>query len=66
MTMKLLKTMVSSFDLGVRVGANLFVEISFPEDAKITNLEFPDEDWWAGEYDGRKGLFPANYVQLDS
>ncbi|CAI6099958.1 unnamed protein product [Clonostachys chloroleuca] len=41
-------------------------EISFPEDAKITNLEFPDEDWWAGEYNGKKGLFPANYVQLDS
>ncbi|KAG9253603.1 uncharacterized protein F5Z01DRAFT_149049 [Emericellopsis atlantica] len=40
-------------------------EISFPEDAKITNIEFPDEDWWAGEYKGKKGLFPANYVELD-
>jgi len=27
--------------------------------------EFPDEDWWMGEYDGKKGLFPANYVQLN-
>lgn len=27
--------------------------------------EFPDEDWWSGEYKGRGGLFPANYVQLD-
>ncbi|MCJ1388032.1 hypothetical protein MMC18_000876 [Xylographa bjoerkii] len=40
-------------------------ELSFPENAKITGLEFPDEDWWSGEYDGRSGLFPANYVQLD-
>ncbi|KAG6003573.1 hypothetical protein E4U21_001900 [Claviceps maximensis] len=41
-------------------------ELSFPEDAKITNLEFPDEDWWFGHYDGQAGLFPSNYVQLDS
>lgn len=27
--------------------------------------EFPDEDWWSGEYGGRGGLFPANYVQRD-
>ncbi|KAL1965317.1 hypothetical protein VTN77DRAFT_5919 [Rasamsonia byssochlamydoides] len=40
-------------------------EISFPEGAKIINIEFPDEDWWSGEYDGKIGLFPANYVQLD-
>ena len=42
------------------------VELSFPEGAKITNLEFPDEDWWFGHYNGASGLFPANYVQLDS
>lgn len=40
-------------------------EISFPEGAKIINIEFPDDDWWSGEYNGKKGLFPANYVQLD-
>ncbi|KAJ5248652.1 hypothetical protein N7468_000103 [Penicillium chermesinum] len=39
-------------------------EISFPEGATITNVEFPDEDWWLGEYEGQRGLFPANYVQL--
>ncbi|PHH73076.1 hypothetical protein CDD82_5667 [Ophiocordyceps australis] len=39
-------------------------ELSFPEDAVITNLEFPDEDWWFGHYNGQSGLFPANYVQL--
>ncbi|KAK4101763.1 hypothetical protein N658DRAFT_54393 [Parathielavia hyrcaniae] len=41
-------------------------ELSFPEGAKIAGLEFPDEDWWFGHYRGKSGLFPANYVQLDS
>ncbi|KAA6409946.1 MAG: hypothetical protein FRX48_06560 [Lasallia pustulata] len=40
-------------------------ELSFPEGARVESLEFPDEDWWSGEYGGRGGLFPANYVQLD-
>ncbi|KAF9767851.1 hypothetical protein IL306_014921 [Fusarium sp. DS 682] len=40
-------------------------ELSFPEDATITNLEFPDEDWWFGHYAGQSGLFPANYVELN-
>lgn len=40
-------------------------ELSFPEGAKITNLEFPDDDWWFGHYNGASGLFPANYVELD-
>ncbi|CAG8242202.1 hypothetical protein PENNAL_c0029G07267 [Penicillium nalgiovense] len=40
-------------------------EIGFPEDAKISNVEFPDDDWWLGEYKGKQGLFPANYVRLD-
>ncbi|KAF5229713.1 hypothetical protein FAUST_10251 [Fusarium austroamericanum] len=40
-------------------------ELSFPEDATITNLEFPDEDWWFGSFNGHTGLFPANYVQLN-
>ncbi|KHN98541.1 actin binding protein [Metarhizium album ARSEF 1941] len=40
-------------------------ELSFPEDAKITNLEFPDDDWWFGHYGGHAGLFPSNYVQVD-
>jgi len=41
-------------------------ELSFPEGATVTNLDFPDEDWWFGHYNGASGLFPANYVQLDS
>nr|KMM64211.1 app1 [Coccidioides posadasii RMSCC 3488] len=40
-------------------------EIAFPEGARITNIEFPDEDWWVGDFGGQRGLFPANYVQLD-
>ncbi|OJJ43701.1 hypothetical protein ASPZODRAFT_73899 [Penicilliopsis zonata CBS 506.65] len=40
-------------------------EISFNEGAKIVNIEFPDDDWWLGEFEGKTGLFPANYVQLD-
>ncbi|KAI1755105.1 hypothetical protein F4782DRAFT_489955 [Xylaria castorea] len=40
-------------------------ELSFPEGATVTHLEFPDEDWWYGHYKGEMGLFPANYVQLD-
>ncbi|KAL8683019.1 MAG: hypothetical protein Q9186_001014 [Xanthomendoza sp. 1 TL-2023] len=40
-------------------------ELSFPETAKITGIDFPDDDWWSGEYKGKQGLFPANYVQLD-
>ncbi|KAI0172110.1 hypothetical protein GGR52DRAFT_573254 [Hypoxylon sp. FL1284] len=37
-------------------------ELSFPEGAKITNVEYPDDDWWFGHYGGASGLFPANYV----
>ncbi|KAH8657052.1 hypothetical protein BGZ60DRAFT_434706 [Tricladium varicosporioides] len=40
-------------------------ELSFEENATITGLEFPDEDWWFGHHNGKSGLFPANYVQLD-
>lgn len=38
-------------------------ELSFPEGATIKDLEFPDEDWWFGHYNGQSGLFPANYVE---
>ena len=63
-----------SFNLSVErlscqfVNASLltfYIELSFPEGAKITDLEFPDEDWWFGHYKGTAGLFPANYVKLN-
>ncbi|KAF7185063.1 Drebrin-like protein [Pseudocercospora fuligena] len=40
-------------------------ELSFPDGATIHNIEFPDENWWSGEYNGKVGLFPANYVKLN-
>ncbi|KAK5174392.1 actin binding protein [Saxophila tyrrhenica] len=40
-------------------------ELSFPDGAKITDIEFPDEDWWLGSYGGKRGLFPAAYCELD-
>jgi len=40
-------------------------ELSFPEGATVTELQFPDEDWWLGSYNGQSGLFPANYVELN-
>ncbi|KAK9331174.1 hypothetical protein V1520DRAFT_338485 [Lipomyces starkeyi] len=39
-------------------------ELSFPEDAIIEDIQFPDEDWWSGVYNGERKLFPANYVSL--
>jgi hypothetical protein len=32
--------------------------------ADLLLQEFPDEDWWFGHCEGREGLFPANYVEL--
>ncbi|KAK9448341.1 uncharacterized protein V1518DRAFT_418715 [Limtongia smithiae] len=39
-------------------------ELSFPEGAMIEDIQFPDEDWWSGVYNGERKLFPANYVTL--
>lgn len=39
-------------------------ELSFPEGATITDIEFVDESWWLGSCGGKTGLFPANYVSL--
>ncbi|CUS10497.1 unnamed protein product [Tuber aestivum] len=38
-------------------------ELSFPEDAIIEDLEFPDEDWWFGTYKGNRGLFVAGKLR---
>lgn len=32
-------------------------ELTFPEEAIIEDLEFPDDDWWLGTYGGKRGLF---------
>ncbi|RPB17747.1 hypothetical protein P167DRAFT_531278 [Morchella conica CCBAS932] len=39
-------------------------ELTFPDEAIIEDIEFPDDDWWLGTYGGKRGLFPANYVEL--
>ncbi|KAG7806415.1 hypothetical protein KL921_004812 [Ogataea angusta] len=39
-------------------------EISFKEQDVITEIEQVDEDWWLGSCNGKRGLFPANYVKL--
>jgi len=39
-------------------------EISFDPDDIIENIEMVDEGWWIGEFQGKKGLFPSNYVEL--
>jgi hypothetical protein len=39
-------------------------ELSFPENALITDIEFVDEAWWSGVYNGERGLLPSNYVVL--
>lgn len=41
------------------------LELTFNEGDTITNIEFPDEDWWVGNMGADQGLFPANYVQLN-
>ncbi|KAM9313252.1 src substrate cortactin-like [Gastrophryne carolinensis] len=39
-------------------------EISFEPRDLITDIEMMDEGWWTGSCNGRRGLFPANYVEL--
>jgi len=39
-------------------------EISFDPNDIISNIEMVDNDWWAGVLRGVRGMFPANFVQL--
>lgn len=41
-------------------------ELSLPEGALITvlNKNCEDEGWYEGEYNGKVGLFPENFVKL--
>merc|ERR1712079_45191 len=39
-------------------------EISFDPNDMITNIEMIEEGWWLGFCNGRRGLFPANFVEL--
>jgi len=40
------------------------MELSFNKDDQILVLAKPYPDWWEGEIQGRRGLFPANFVRL--
>lgn len=42
-------------------------ELSFEEGDLIEDIVFEDEGWWSGVLNGgERGLFPANYVELQS
>ena len=36
-----------------------------PLSANKNKQEFPDDDWWSGEFNGESGFFPASFVKLD-
>ncbi len=38
-------------------------ELSLKEGNEIQVLDSLDGDWWIGEYKGKKGSFPSNYVE---
>ncbi|KAH9461977.1 hypothetical protein Pst134EB_005893 [Puccinia striiformis f. sp. tritici] len=48
--------------------SNLFINpmYSFQETEEIIEIEYSSEDWWTGTVasSGQRGLFPANYVEL--
>jgi hypothetical protein len=37
----------------------------FEEGQRIHSIVFVDESWWEGSLDGKRGLFPGNYCQLE-
>ena len=39
-------------------------ELSFDKDAVITVLSRDNANWWRGEFDGKTGMFPSNYVTV--
>ena len=39
-------------------------EVTFDPGDVIVRIEKVDDGWWAGEVNGKRGLFPANYVEI--
>lgn len=39
-------------------------DLSFPAGVRITVTDIEDEDWYTGAYNGKKGLFPKNFVEI--
>ncbi|GAA5914097.1 SH3 domain-containing protein [Sporobolomyces salmoneus] len=38
-------------------------DLSFREGDRIRLIEVVSDDWWKGELEGRRGIFPSNYAQ---
>lgn len=41
-------------------------DLSFPVGQLITVTEVEDEEWYSGTYDGKSGMFPKNFVEVDN
>ena len=39
-------------------------ELTFDPDDIITDIEVIDDGWWVGSFNGARGMFPSNYVEL--
>ena len=39
-------------------------EVTFDPGDVITNIEEVSDGWWLGDVNGKRGLFPANYVEF--
>ena len=39
-------------------------ELSFPEGVLIGLVRQADGDWWEGQYEGKTGLVPGNYIDI--
>ncbi|GLB33257.1 putative src homology 3 domains containing protein [Lyophyllum shimeji] len=39
-------------------------DLAIKEGERVLVTERTSDDWWTGEYGGRKGLFPASYVKI--
>jgi hypothetical protein len=37
----------------------------FEEGQRIHSIVFVDEGWWQGSLNGKTGLFPSSYVELE-
>ena len=44
--------------------AQQYDELSFPEGVLIGLLRQADGDWWEGQYEGKTGLVPGNYIDI--
>ena len=43
--------------------SRVYVFVALSHDVLVCVLQV-DEGWWIGEFNGERGLFPANYVEI--